>query len=80
MRLRPAGTIRRPHHRSADPGRNTTTALLALIYELLDAHADTAELATGDATETEWRNHLMYLMDLQRLGRVALARTDSARG
>ena len=45
------------------------------LYELLDAHADTAQLA-GDgpvATEAEWENHLAYLRDLQRVARETLA-------
>jgi len=50
-----------------------TDALVDLAYELLDAHADTARLATDQATEDEWHNHLAYLRDLQRAGREVLA-------
>jgi hypothetical protein len=47
----------------------------ALVYELLDAHADTTDLAAelewnGDPI---WRAHLDYLRALQRMGREALA-------
>jgi hypothetical protein len=47
----------------------------ALVYELLDAHSDTANLAaelewSGDPS---WRTHLDYLRALQRTGREALA-------
>jgi len=43
-----------------------------LLYELLDAHDDTARLA-ADLPGTAWRAHLAYLRDLQRVGREALA-------
>lgn len=44
-----------------------------LVYELLDAHADTAELAVDLASEPVWAEHLDYLRALQRRGRRALA-------
>lgn len=48
--------------------------LIRLVYELLDAHDDTARLA-GDLTGDElWRIHLDYLRDLQRVTRETLAR------
>lgn len=48
--------------------------LIRLVYELLDAHDDTARLA-GDLTGDElWRIHLDYLRDLQRVARGMLAR------
>jgi hypothetical protein len=47
-----------------------------LVYELLDAHDDTARLAaeTGDA---RWEAHLAYLRDLQRIGRAMLAQATA---
>lgn len=44
-----------------------------LIYELLDAHEDTRQLVAeqGEASE-QWRAHLGYLRDLQRVGRETL--------
>jgi hypothetical protein len=48
--------------------------IVALSYELLDAHADTALLSVEDATDAEWQRHLAYLRDLQRVGRETLAR------
>ena len=48
--------------------------LIALTYELLDAHADTARLAGDEASAAEWQSHLAYLRDLQRVGRETLAR------
>jgi hypothetical protein len=51
--------------------------LVALTYELLDAHADTARLVGDHASGAEWHNHLAYLRDLQRVGREALARTGT---
>ena len=53
---------------------------IALVYELLDAHADTARLALDDAGDGEWDNHLAYLRDLQRVGREALARAGEDQG
>jgi hypothetical protein len=47
---------------------------IELIYELLDAHDDTARLAsvTGELNP-EWRAHLDYLRALQREGRETVA-------
>lgn len=50
-------------------------SLAALAYELLDAHADTAELADGLTYDRSWAAHLDYLCALQRKGREMLART-----
>ena len=47
--------------------------LVALVYELLDAHSDTMRLADELDTEPGWAAHLDYLRDLQRVGREALA-------
>lgn len=49
------------------------TRWISLVYELLDAHADTARLAVGLDSQTEWMAHLEYLRRLQRVGREALA-------
>ena len=46
--------------------------LTQLVYELLDAHDDTARLAAEMACETRWALHLDYLRDLQRIGRETL--------
>jgi hypothetical protein len=50
-------------------------SLAALAYELLDAHADTAQLADGLLHDRSWAAHLDYLRALQRKGRETLART-----
>ncbi|MBV9050197.1 MAG: hypothetical protein JOY58_18150 [Solirubrobacterales bacterium] len=50
--------------------------LTRLVYELLDAHDDTVQLAHEGAVE-EWQWHLRYLRDLQRVGREILADTTS---
>jgi hypothetical protein len=52
-----------------------------LIYELLDAHDDTARLA-GGLGDLAWELHLDYLRALQRRGRELLARAalQEARG
>lgn len=47
--------------------------LARLVYELLDAHADTDRLVHGPSTELSWQVHLHYLRDLQRTGREILA-------
>ena len=53
--------------------------LTLLVYELLDAHDDTARLAgeltpdMGWEVQVRWEVHVGYLRDLQRLGREALA-------
>lgn len=48
-----------------------------LVYELLDAHADTASLAASLASDPAWAAHLDYLRSLQRVGRMLLARASS---
>jgi hypothetical protein len=48
--------------------------LEGLVYELLDAHDDTARLA-ADADALRWEIHLDYLRDLQRTAREILARS-----
>ncbi len=47
-----------------------------LVYELLDAHEDTARLAGDFVPDARWEAHLDYLRGLQRLGREALARVE----
>lgn len=54
--------------------------MAGLVYELLDAHADTVVLADDFVYEGRWRAHVDYLRDLQRVGRETLARLDDARG
>jgi hypothetical protein len=59
------------HRADADTG----AGLVALAYELLDAHSDTSQLADGLAYDRAWAAHLDYLRALQRKGREMLART-----
>ena len=54
--------------------------LTLLVYELLDAHDDTARLAADLASEVRWEAHVGYLRDLQRLGREALALASTGHG
>jgi hypothetical protein len=49
--------------------------LVDLVYELLDAHDDTARLVRADGREEAWDAHLDYLRSLQRVGREMLAHT-----
>jgi hypothetical protein len=72
--------LRRPPQLSTDAVDDKVAALVGLAYELLDAHADTAQLATDDAPGTEWDTHLAYLRDLQRAGRGVLARAAPPSG
>ena len=67
MRLR--ASSRRRDRARADVG--------ALVYELLDAHADTADLAADLGPDPRWTAHLDYLRALQRAGREALAQMSS---
>jgi hypothetical protein len=48
-------------------------AVVSLLYELLDAHDDTAKMASELESDWQWRVHLAYLRALQRRGREALA-------
>jgi hypothetical protein len=53
---------------------NAKPVQIELIYELLDAHDDTARLAAArDEVDPGWRAHLDYLRALQRKGREAVA-------
>jgi hypothetical protein len=54
---------------------NAEADLAELAYELLDAHADTAQLTDGLIHDPSWAAHLDYLRALQRTGREILART-----
>ncbi len=53
--------------------RDEQAALVTLVYELLDAHDDTACLAASLSTDPAWSEHLDYLHRLQRVGRELLA-------
>ncbi len=59
------------------PDAEAAAGLALLAYELLDAHADTAELADGLSYDRSWAAHLDYLRALQREGRETLAHTTS---
>jgi hypothetical protein len=74
VRFLSSRTERRSRRPAAEPAPESVGTLVALTYELLDAHADTARLTEEDASAAEWRDHLAYLRDLQRVGREALAR------
>jgi hypothetical protein len=56
----------RPRHR-------VTADHEALVYQLLDAHADTADPAAEPRSEPRWAAHLDDLRALQRKGRQTLA-------
>ncbi len=56
----------------------TSARLVDLIYELMDAHDDTARLAQGLTSDVQWQAHLDYLQQLQRVGRELLAARGDA--
>jgi hypothetical protein len=57
--------------------RGASSTSIALIYELLDAHDDTARMAAALAYEPSWASHLEYLRSLQQVGRELLAQLYS---
>jgi hypothetical protein len=54
---------------------DVSAVLVDLVYELLDAHDDTARLVRAEGYEGAWDEHLDYLRNLQRVGREMLAHT-----
>jgi hypothetical protein len=58
---------------NANPTADLSDHLAPLIYELLDAHYDTALLTEEVADDERWHAHLAYLRDLQRVAREVLA-------
>jgi hypothetical protein len=57
----------------ASPAAERSERLARLVYELLDAHADTERLSYERLNQLQWGAHLSYLRDLQRVGREILA-------
>jgi hypothetical protein len=51
----------------------TSAKLVELVYELMDAHDDTARMAGELASDVRWAAHLEYLQRLQRVGREFLS-------
>jgi hypothetical protein len=49
--------------------------LAELVYELLDAHTDKAQLVDGLSNDPSWAAHLDCQRGLQRKGREMLERT-----
>jgi hypothetical protein len=62
-----------PDMTDANPPADLCDDLARLVYELLDAHYDTARLAEDVAEDERWHTHLAYLRDLQRIAREVLA-------
>ena len=54
------------------PESTRQSLLIDLIYELLDAHSDTVELASP-IDDPAWEAHTDYVRALQRRGREILA-------
>ncbi len=66
--------------RAMAPSSGAFEQLTRLVYELLDAHDDTARIATGQDLNAHWRVHLSYLRDLQRVARELLAHAGQQEG
>ena len=66
--------------RATAPSSGVFEQLTRLVYELLDAHDDTARIATGQDLDPRWQAHLGYLRDLQRVARVLLAHAGQREG
>jgi DNA-binding CsgD family transcriptional regulator len=62
---------------NANPTADLSYHLTSLVYELLDAHYDTARLAENVVEDERWHAHLAYLRDLQRVAREVLATTTA---
>lgn len=65
---------------ASDTGLLSVDRLTRLVYELLDAHIDTANLAEELTYDLRWDAHLDYLRDLQRVGRETLAQVADGDG
>jgi hypothetical protein len=65
-----------PDMTNANPTADLSDHLTRLVYELLDAHYDTARLAEDVAEDERWHAHLAYLRDLQRVAREVLATAE----
>lgn len=63
--------------RATPTGVGSVEYMTTLVYELLDAHEDTARLAGELADDPRWAAHADYLRCLQRIGREALAQLAS---
>jgi hypothetical protein len=57
-------------------GLTEPTDVETLVYELLDAHADTVCLAEGLEHDPAWSAHIDYLRALQREGLALLSQLD----
>jgi hypothetical protein len=68
-------------HRGAGDGDQSLNAVSALVYDLPDAHQDTARMAAWFRCDPDWREHLERLQALQRTGSETLAHLclDNAR-
>jgi hypothetical protein len=70
----------RSPRRAIAPLPGACAQLTRLVYELLDAHDDTARTATGQGLDVRWQAHLSYLRDLQRVARELLAPAGQQEG
>lgn len=57
-------------------GVASVECLTELVYELLDAHGDTTQLAGKLIDSPEWAAHIDYLQALQRIARQTLAQVS----
>ena len=75
-------TLHEPRYprRAIAPLPEACEQLTRLVYELLDAHDDTARIATGQDLDPRGQAHLCYLRDLQRVARELLAHPGQQEG
>jgi hypothetical protein len=66
-----------PANAARAPAAGQPPSIEDLVYELLDAHHDTARLAADVQDDACWQAHLDYLAGLQRIGREMLAQMSS---
>lgn len=66
--------------RAMAPSSGAFEQLTRLGYEPLDAHHDTARIATAQDLDPRWQAHLSYLRDLQRVARELLAHAGQREG
>jgi hypothetical protein len=69
--------MRPPLSADSRPGLARAEDITTLVYELLDAHDDTARLAEHLESDQRWGAHLAYLRDLQRVARETLAQLSA---
>jgi hypothetical protein len=74
LMIAPAVAANPPARSGRAQGHVGAAEIAPLLDELIDAHADTVQLASGLAADPYWGAHLQYPRALQRAGSETLAR------